>query len=82
MSMPAISQFQRLDVRPLLQRGEEPLPAIRKRVQELAAGAGLLVIAPFLPSPLIELLGSLGFESKVERGVAGSWIVYFWRQAE
>lgn len=78
MSMPAISQFKRLDVRPLLKRGEEPLPAILKRVQELAAGAGLIVIAPFLPSPLIELLGSQGFQSKVERGEAGSWIVYFW----
>lgn len=37
----------------------------------------LIVIAPFLPSPLIELLGSQGFQSKVERGEAGSWIVYF-----
>ena len=82
MSMPAISQFKRLDVRPLLQRGEEPLPAILKRVQGLAAGAGLIVIAPFLPSPLIELLGSQGFQSKVERGEAGSWIVYFWRKSD
>lgn len=82
MSMPAISQFKRLDVRPLLKRGEEPLPAILKRVQELATGAGLIVIAPFLPSPLIELLGSQGFQSKVEHGEAGSWIVYFWRKSD
>ncbi len=82
MSMPAISQFKRLDVRPLLKRGEEPLPAILKRVQELAAGTGLIVIAPFLPSPLIELLGSQGFQSKVERGDAGSWIIYFWPQSD
>jgi uncharacterized protein (DUF2249 family) len=82
MSMPAISQFKRLDVRPLLQRGEEPLPAILKRVQGLAAGAGLIVLAPFLPSPLIELLGSQGFQSKVECGEAGSWIVYFWRKSD
>lgn len=80
MSMPPISQFKRLDVRPLLQRGEEPLPAILKRVQGLAAGTGLLVFAPFLPSPLIELLGSQGFASKVERGEGASWIVYFWRE--
>ncbi len=80
MSMPSLNQFKRLDVRPLLKRGEEPLPAILKRVQGLAAGAGLLVIAPFLPSPLIELLGSQGFQSKVEHGEAGSWFVYFWRK--
>jgi hypothetical protein len=82
MNRPAISQFKRLDVRPLLQRGEEPLPAILKRVQELAAGTGLIVIAPFLPSPLIELLGSQGFQSKVERGEGGSWIVYFWPKTD
>ncbi len=82
MSMPAISQFKRVDVRPLLERGEEPLPTLLKRVHKLAAGAGLIVIAPFLPSPLIELLGSQGFQSKVERGEAGSWIVYFWRESD
>ena len=42
----------------------------------------LIVIAPFLPSPLIELLGSQGFQSKVERGEAGSWIVYFWPKSD
>ena len=78
MSMPSISQFKRFDVRPLLQRGGEPLPEILKRVRALTAEEGLIVIAPFLPSPLIELLGSQGFQSKIERGDPGSWIVYFW----
>ena len=32
--------------------------------------------------PLVELLGSQGFVSKVERGDGGSWIVYFWRETE
>ena len=82
MSMPSLSQFKRFDVRPLLKRGEEPLPAILERVRSLKEGEGLIIIAPFLPSPLIELLGSQGFQSKVERGDAGSWIVYFWRKSE
>jgi len=77
--MPPISKFKRLDVRPLLKRGAEPLPQILQRVQALPADEGLIIIAPFLPSPLIELLGSQGFASKVERGEGGSWIVYFWR---
>ena len=76
-----LNQFKRLDVRPLLARGEEPLPAIRKRVAALKSGQGLIVIAPFLPSPLIELLGSEGYHSKVEHGEAGSWIVYFWHES-
>jgi hypothetical protein len=38
------------------------------------------VVAPFLPSPLIEKLGSEGFASKVERGTGADWLVYFWRE--
>lgn len=79
MSMPPISKFKRLDVRPRLARGEEPFPVIRGRVDALKMDEGLILIAPFLPSPLIEKLGSEGFESKCERGAAGEWIVYFWR---
>jgi hypothetical protein len=80
MNMPPLSKFNRFDVRPLLKRGGEPLPEILKRVQALKPEAGLIIIAPFLPSPLIELLGSQGFAAKVERGEGGSWIVYFWRE--
>jgi uncharacterized protein (DUF2249 family) len=79
-TMLPLNQFKRLDVRPLLARGEEPFPVIRKQVGSLKPDQGLIIIAPFLPSPLIELLGSEGFHSKVEPGEAGSWIVYFWRE--
>lgn len=79
--MPPLSKFKRLDVRPLLQKGVEPFPEISKRIQGLKADQGLIVVAPFLPSPLIERLGSEGFESKVEPGQAGQWIVYFWHRA-
>jgi len=80
--MPLLSRFKRFDVRPLLKRGAEPLPEILKRVQALEPDDGLIILAPFLPSPLIELLGSQGFTSKVERGKGGSWIVYFWHQKD
>ena len=79
--MPPLTQFKRFDVRDLLQRGAEPLPEIRKRVDALKKEQGLIIIAPFLPSPLIEKLGSEGFASKVERGTGADWIVYFWREA-
>lgn len=79
MSMPALDRFKRLDVRPLLASGGEPFTAIRARVDALKEGDGLLLLAPFLPAPLIEKLGAEGFRSKVERGGGGEWIVYFWR---
>lgn len=82
MQIPPFSKFKRFDVRPLLMRGAEPLPEILKRVQALKPEDGLIIVAPFLPSPLIELLGSQGFASKVERGEGGSWIVYFWREKD
>ena len=78
--MPPPARFKRFDVRPLLKRGTEPLSEILQRVQALHSGEGLTVIAPFLPSPLIEVLGSQGFASKVERGDRGSWIVSFWSE--
>lgn len=73
--------FKLLDVRPLLAQGGEPFPLIRAKVDELAPGHGLTVVAPFLPAPLIELLKSEGYESKMERRADGAWAVSFWRAA-
>jgi hypothetical protein len=79
--MAAPIQFKRMDVRDMLRQGIEPFPFIRRRVDALGAGEGLIVVAPFLPSPLIEKLGSEGFASKVERGTGADWLIYFWREA-
>jgi len=81
MNMPPINQFKRFDVREILSRGVEPFPEIRKRVDALKPDEGLIVVAPFLPSPLIEKLNSEGFQSKLERGNGADWIIYFWRGA-
>jgi len=72
--------FKRLDVRKLLVHGIEPFPAIRNRVDTLKPGEGLAIIAPFLPSPLIEKLRGEDFSSRVEPQPDGSWITYFWRE--
>jgi hypothetical protein len=76
-----LNQFKRFDMRDLIRRGVEPFPEVRRRVDTLKPDEGLIIVAPFLPSPLIELLGGEGFESKVERGAGVDWIVYFWREA-
>ena len=72
-------KFKRLDVRPILARGAEPFSKIRESIDALGPEEGLSVIAPFLPSPLIEKLGSEGFQSRVERQ-NGSWVTHFWRE--
>ena len=75
-----LNQFKRFDVRDLVRRSVEPFSEVRKRVDALKSDEGLIIVAPFLPSPLIEMLGGEGFESKVERGTGADWIVYFWRE--
>jgi hypothetical protein len=78
--MPPVTRFRRFDVRPMLKAGKEPFSELRRRVDALKPAEGLAIIAPFLPAPLIEKLGSEGFKSKVERAGSGRWIAYFWRE--
>lgn len=79
--MPPLNKFKRFDVRGLLKQGIEPFPEIFARVQALSADEGLIIVAPFLPSPLVERLSGEGFASKVERGQGSDWLVYFWRES-
>ncbi len=81
MNMPPINKFKRFDVRDMLARGIEPFPEIHKRVAALKSDEGLIVVAPFLPSPLVERLSGDGFASKVEKSGGADWLVYFWREA-
>lgn len=75
-----MTKFKILDVRPLLAKGTEPFAMIRSRVDGLKAGQGLTVIAPFLPSPLIEKLSSEGFCTSAQHQPDGAWAVKFWRE--
>ena len=73
-------RYRTLDVRPLFARGGEPFAEIRKTVDALPSREGLLLITPFLPSPLIELLQNEGFEAHPERPSDGSWQTRFTRK--
>ena len=79
MSQP---KFKRFDVRKLIAQGTEPFPEIRKRVDALKPGEGLAIIAPFLPSPLIEKLRSENFATRAEPQPDGIWVAFFWRDAK
>jgi hypothetical protein len=71
-------KFKTLDVRPILASGDEPFSRIRASIDALGPNEGLSVVAPFLPSPLIEKLASEGFQSRVERS-GSCWVTHFWR---
>jgi uncharacterized protein (DUF2249 family) len=72
--------FRKIDVRPLIAKGIEPFATIRAKIEMLKANEGLTIIAPFLPSPLIEKLRSEGFRSTAQHQPEGAWSVNFWRE--
>lgn len=69
-----------LDLRGLIADGGEPFPTIMRAVAGLAVNETLLLVTPFLPSPLIEKLQSEGFEAHPERMGDGSWQTRFTRE--
>ncbi len=73
-------KIRTLDVRPLFARGEEPFKKIMTSVAGLAPDESLLLVTPFLPSPLIEKLRSEGFAAHPERSSDGSWRTHFVRE--
>ena len=74
----AAPKHKRLDVRPLLERGLQPCDAVDAALAELRPGQRLTVLAPFLPSPLIERSKAAGYSAHATR-TADGWQVSFWR---
>jgi len=72
-------QFRTLDVRPTLKRGGEPFSVINQEVASLKPDEGLILITPFLPSPLIEHFKSAGFAASPQSQSDGSWQTIFTR---
>lgn len=72
-------KFRTLDVRPVLKSGGEPFSVITSEVAKLKPDEGLILITPFLPSPLIEHLKSSGFEARPQVQSDGTWQTIFTR---
>lgn len=68
-----------LDVRPELERGDEPFVRIMEAAEATQAGETLTVIAPFEPVPLYGVLGARGFTHETQRVAADEWIINFRR---
>jgi uncharacterized protein (DUF2249 family) len=58
-----------LDIRPILQRGQEPFSEIMRAASLLGAGEEMILLAPFEPLPLLGVLGQQGYgcESRLDR---------------
>lgn len=68
-----------VDARPLIQRGEEPLPTIMTAAVQTPVGQVLRLLAPFEPVPLYDVLGKRGFAHQRRRLEGDTWEVLFLR---
>lgn len=68
-----------LDVRPELEQGGEPFVRIMEAAAGIEPGGTLVIIAPFEPVPLYEVLGARGFSHETERVAVDEWVVQFTR---
>lgn len=75
-----LDKATRLDVRPLLARGEEPLSIVMRTSKDIPAGGALVLDAPFDPAPLRRVLGTKGFVAHAERLAEDHWRVFFLRE--
>lgn len=76
---PGGSRRRTIDVRPWIAEGREPQETILATVAALASDEDLVLITPFLPSPMIEKLQSEGFTARPERRGDGAWQTHFAR---
>jgi uncharacterized protein (DUF2249 family) len=67
--------IERLDVRPILAAGTDPLQAILAALGGVAPDGMLQVVAPFRPAPLLALLSSRGYRCEAREDSPGTWAV-------
>lgn len=71
-----------LDVRPVIEGGNDPLKLILEKVKEVRVGQVLKIINSFEPTPLMLLLGKQGFESYSETINDNLVFTYFYKKSD
>ncbi len=71
-----------LDVRPVIESGNDPLSIILKKTGEVKSGEILLLINSFVPTPLIHLLKTKGFTSYTKTISPDLYHTWFHKTAE
>lgn len=66
-----------VDVRPIIEKGEEPFDTIMAAVDVLEEDQPLVILAPFEPVPLEGVLSSQGFSYDATALEGGDWRVSF-----
>lgn len=71
-----------IDIRDMLNRGEQPVHEVLAAAKNLGEGEILAIVAPFIPAPLLDKTLSLGYVHWLDRRKAEEYLVYFLRQGE
>ncbi len=66
-----------LDVRPVILAGGEPFSEIMSTVDQLGPEDSLLLLAPFPPAPLYNLMSRKGFRNSPKQLEDGGWEILF-----
>ena len=66
-----------LDVRELIHSGRDPFSFIMTAVSGLEDGQKLLLVAPFEPEPLYEIMATRGFDYSASPRSNGDWEILF-----
>jgi hypothetical protein len=69
----------RIDIREMLNRGEQPVHEVMAAIKLLDENAILEVIAPFIPAPLLDKTISLDFKHWLDKKSESEYRVYFKR---
>ncbi|MEO6682208.1 MAG: DUF2249 domain-containing protein, partial [Ginsengibacter sp.] len=75
-------QIRELDVRPIIDANNDPLPLIIKMVRNLQVGSTLKIINFFEPTPLLALLEKQGFEYFADTVDKDLVETYFYKKSE
>jgi len=71
-----------LDVRDDIRNGREPFSKIMGAVAQLRPDESLLLLAPFEPKPLFDVMAGRGFGHAARRNASGDWEVLFTRERD
>lgn len=69
--------INRLDIRDMLNAGEQPVNQVISDLNNINAGEIYEVIAPFIPAPLIDKASSLGIDHWLDKKDTDLFNVYF-----
>lgn len=75
---PVIAPRTRLDVRPVLARGEEPFALIMQALEEMPTGNVLALETPFDPAPLHRVMGGKGYAHATTEIADGYFMTEYW----